>query len=308
MAKGWGIVQDSQGNAIDACEVKVYLAGTSTLASIFSDSALSVAIDQVNAPVTTDATGHYQFFILAGTSVKLVGTKGTFTFTEDNVDVGTGVIDHGALSGLADDDHAQYALLAGRGGGQTILQGMAIEGGLVVNDLGADVDFRVEGDTEPNLVVVDAGTNRVGIGISGSTSRLHVREDSASEVVLVQYQNGGGGALQVRFSIATIVWADRIGADNHYRLRDVTNGTEPIFVEAAAPTNSVKIASDGRVGIGTSPATSAKLDVSSTTGAVLLPRMTTAQRDALTAANGMVIYNTTTSTIQGRQGGAWTNL
>ena len=32
-------------------------------------------------------------------------------------------IDHGGLSGLSDDDHAQYALLAGRGGGQTLIGG-----------------------------------------------------------------------------------------------------------------------------------------------------------------------------------------
>lgn len=31
-----------------------------------------------------------------------------------------GVIDHGLLTGLTDDDHAQYALLAGRSGGQTL--------------------------------------------------------------------------------------------------------------------------------------------------------------------------------------------
>jgi hypothetical protein len=36
---------------------------------------------------------------------------------------GVGVTDHGALSGLADDDHAQYALLAGRPGGQTLIGG-----------------------------------------------------------------------------------------------------------------------------------------------------------------------------------------
>lgn len=34
-------------------------------------------------------------------------------------------IDHGALTGLADDDHTQYALLAGRSGGQTITGGTA---------------------------------------------------------------------------------------------------------------------------------------------------------------------------------------
>jgi hypothetical protein len=65
----------------------------------------------------------------------------------------------------------------------------------------------------------------------------------------------------------------------------------------------------GRVGIGTaSPATSAILDLSSTTGALLLPRMTTTQRDALTAVNGMIIYNTTTNTTEARQDGAWVDL
>lgn len=35
----------------------------------------------------------------------------------------TGVTDHGALTGLSDDDHTQYALLAGRSGGQTLIGG-----------------------------------------------------------------------------------------------------------------------------------------------------------------------------------------
>ncbi len=36
-----------------------------------------------------------------------------------------GNLDHGLLTGLSDDDHAQYALLAGRAGGQTLVGGTA---------------------------------------------------------------------------------------------------------------------------------------------------------------------------------------
>ncbi len=64
-----------------------------------------------------------------------------------------------------------------------------------------------------------------------------------------------------------------------------------VFGANAAPTNA-----------------SVGLEVQSTTKALLFPRMTTTQRDVLTPLTGMEIYNTTASTIQGYQGGAWTNL
>lgn len=65
----------------------------------------------------------------------------------------------------------------------------------------------------------------------------------------------------------------------------------------------------GRIGMGTlTPATSAKLELSSTTGALLLTRMTTAQRNALTAINGMLLYNSTLNKFQGYENGAWTSL
>ena len=41
-------------------------------------------------------------------------------------------IDHGELSGLADDDHTQYALLAGRSGGQTLIGGTASSNSLTL--------------------------------------------------------------------------------------------------------------------------------------------------------------------------------
>jgi len=69
---------------------------------------------------------------------------------------------------------------------------------------------------------------------------------------------------------------------------------------------------EGSVSVGTAskkPANSSVgLELDSTTKAVLLSRMTEAQRDALTALDGMIIYNTTTNKFQGREGGNWVNL
>ena len=44
------------------------------------------------------------------------------------------------------------------------------------------------------------------------------------------------------------------------------------------------------------------------TGFVQFGSLTTTQRNALTAANGMVIYNTRDNKFQGYENGAWVNL
>jgi hypothetical protein len=73
--------------------------------------------------------------------------------------------------------------------------------------------------------------------------------------------------------------------------------------------NSGKVYFDngGSVGIGTaSPGASALLDMTSTTKGFLPPRMTTAQRNAISSpATGLQIYNTTTNRLNVYNGTIW---
>ncbi len=64
-----------------------------------------------------------------------------------------------------------------------------------------------------------------------------------------------------------------------------------------------------QVGIGTTtPNASAVLDLSSTTGGLLMPRMTTAERTAIASpVAGLQVYDTTTNTIWYNNGTAWVN-
>ena len=93
------------------------------------------------------------------------------------------------------------------------------------------------------------------------------------------------------------------------------NGTKMDFRTTANTTTTlstrVTIDQNGNVGVGTiTPQASSLLDLTSTTGALLVPRMTTVQRDALTPVVGQIIYNTTTSLFNGYQGAvpAWLAL
>jgi hypothetical protein len=73
-------------------------------------------------------------------------------------DINGGTID-GAVIGGASADAGSFTTLN-------------TSGQVVFNDAGADVDFRVEGDTDANLLVVDASADKVGIGTSSACSAL----------------------------------------------------------------------------------------------------------------------------------------
>ena len=73
---------------------------------------------------------------------------------------------------------------------------------------------------------------------------------------------------------------------------------------------SQNVVTTGAGGIGTAtPAASAQLEVASTTKGFLPPRLTTAERDAISSpAAGLVLYNSTTNKLQVRTNTAWTDL
>lgn len=109
----------------------------------------------------------------------------------------------------------------------------------------------------------------------------------------VNIANGpyAGGAI-LKFEMRA--WRTAIGAGCSTANNKVDNFTWIITVHYAS------VPDEGSVGIGTtSPATSAILDLTSTTQGFLPPRMTTAQRNAIAVpVPGMIIFNTSTQSLE----------
>ena len=108
---------------------------------------------------------------------------------------------------------------------------MELGGTTIFNEDGADVDFRIEGDTDANLFYVDAGNNRIGIGTASPASTLDVNGDisisSSHPRIFFTDSNGNPDYL-----------IDVNGG--HFLIHDVTNAADRL-----------KINSSGNVGIGT---------------------------------------------------------
>jgi len=79
----------------------------------------------------------------------------------------------------------------------TITSGATLNGGVVVNEPGADVDFRVEGDTDANLLFVDASADAVGIGTNTPGGKLTVSTSSGVAQVISNSDATNGFGLKI---------------------------------------------------------------------------------------------------------------
>lgn len=95
---------------------------------------------------------------------------------EITADVIPSAIDHGSLSGLLDDDHTQYALLAGRSGGQSLKGGSAASENLTISS----TDNATKGSILIGAVAsVDEANTRLGMGTQSPEQILHLKTSNA---------------------------------------------------------------------------------------------------------------------------------
>jgi hypothetical protein len=66
----------------------------------------------------------------------------------------------------------------------------SIDDSLIVNDSGADVDSRFEGDNDANLLYVDASTDRIGVGTATPASKFDVNGTITAPLVNSKIVNG----------------------------------------------------------------------------------------------------------------------
>jgi hypothetical protein len=164
--------------------------------------------------------------------------------------------------------------------------------------------------TQYVLLAQDGGN--VGIGTTSPGATLPSGMTAGAKVIEVR-----GAATNIDVGLflrrsdgvtGLDIWHD-CSSDANYDTRFVNIFSGSAFAFYNGTAEQLRITSGGNVGIGTaSPAASAKLDIGGTTGALLVPRLTTTERNALTAVNGMIIYNTTDNQMQGRINGAWSAM
>lgn len=215
----------------------------------------------------------------------------------------------------AADPHTPYAKLAGRAGGQTLIGGTGSGDDLILSSTshGTKGDVKISDKLilDYNEIWDAWNGKRISFAFGGATyiqGNLSVtgywQGTLALSPVFVWES-----ALAIRTSSVQLKQGDTTGWAGRYTMAFGPADSSPdiLIWRRAANTLSVEIA---RLLIGANdvPATDALLELRSTVGALLVPRMTTAQRNALTPIDGMIIYNSTTGALEGYQSAAWAAL
>ncbi len=100
--------------------------------------------------------------------------------------------------------------------------------------------FTVEGGA-PDHTIYGQADGDVGVGVNDPQQRLHLLEGDSPAIRLEQ--DGSSGFVPQ-------TW-DLVGNEQNYLIRDVTNNTYPLRIQAGAPNDVIYVASSGSVGIGT---------------------------------------------------------
>jgi hypothetical protein len=181
-------------------------------------------------------------------------------------------------------------------------------------DSDSDTNVEVEQNTdEDHIHFTTADTvrmtidqlGRTGIGTTTPYNDLTIYSDQDNNGITFRTaDNSFKQGINFRNSGGYYVW-------NIFRREAAPGRADLIFANAKKSllgdlTDRVVFKDGGAVGIGTSPDASAILDVESTDKGFLPPRMTKAERDAITSpADGLIIYNTNTDCLNFYAGGHW---
>ena len=132
-----------------------------------------------------------------------------------------------------------------------------LQSGAIINEAGADLDFRIESDDNPNMFFVDGGNDKVGIGGTPTAGTFHIFGTSTTDQVIIENTNTGGSSapdlVLFRKSTSSAADSDVLGRLDFRGLNDANEEINyaTIFstlVDASDGTENGKLTIQQRIG------------------------------------------------------------
>ncbi|MFM2177233.1 MAG: hypothetical protein RL015_1331, partial [Verrucomicrobiota bacterium] len=330
-----GTLSISNGNSVTLPDTSA----TNELQTL-SLSGSSLALSNGGGNVTlpdSSATNELQALSIAGSVISLSNGGGSVTlpsatnlYNADGTLTDSRTVTQGAnnltmsgvgnlvkLSGAATANSLFYI---GRTAGESVFGVVGTPGTIFSNSIAGDTVYTGVGRTllggGDGIILMTANTARMSIANDGAVSingsgLMQKLSDNAAVNSLIYTGRTGGESIFGTMGVAGEVFSMSVAGDTvvHGVSRTILGANNSLHL-VTGNVQRMTVNATGSVGLGTStPDASAALEISSTTRGFLPPRLTTAQRDAVTTpATGLFIYNTTLNRYQYRGASQWNEL
>lgn len=171
-------------------------------------------------------------------------------------------------------------------------------------------------DGTPNPAVRVSASGNVGIGVTTPQEKTQIKTAGGNTLqyaLMCQNPHGTANNTATGICFATevdgythgkggIIYERKAGwgvGSIHFLQNSTANASTAALADVV-----MTIENSGRVGIGTTTPAGV-IDLTSTTGGFIVPRMTAVQVAALTPVNGMIVYDTTNNKFQFYENGSW---
>jgi hypothetical protein len=157
------------------------------------------------------------------------------------------------IDGIFKDDGTGTSVGLQVGSGKTLkVTGTCnLDTAVTINDSGADVDFRVEGDTDANLLFVDASADKVGFGNNAPRDKVDV-----SGSIITSWNNNSIG-MQFLDGSQFFMGLKAVTADRELQIISKSGGTPNgngiTFHTGSTPSERMRLDFTGNLGLGVTP-------------------------------------------------------
>ena len=161
-----------------------------TLKSTDADANVGPMIDMIrdsSSPADGDEIGRFRF-----KGDDDAGNETTYAYLQVKIN------DAGDGSGGSDDGELEL-LTRVDGSSRSRMELLPTE--TVFNEDSVDIDFRVEGATDANLFVVNAGNEKISIGTATNDGFVHINKNFQSDIGMSMNDTSGSGGTAIRFKI-----------------------------------------------------------------------------------------------------------
>ena len=217
-APAWTALSALAGEALSKANdtnVTLTLTGSPTTALLAATTITAGWTGTLSAARGGTGVGALANVTAASSKITLGGTPTGAVVNAFSIDVNQANLDHGSIGGLSDDDHAQYALLAGRSGGQVLI------GGTAAAD---DLTFQTTSG-----VGVGSDTFIFKLGSNGATTVATLSHVSSYGLLNVNGASGSQLELAVGGTKKWLTYTD----GTVYSIYDSTNSLDALIINAS---------------------------------------------------------------------------